>query len=86
MFNQRLCYSSREISLEVEGLRKICLYCLKVLIVVQVSAGSHIVLTGERLNNAENSSFHETPFWVTHTGGLVTSFIVSSYGSKDTIK
>ena len=91
LFNQGLCYSSREISLEVDGLRKFCLYCLKVLILVQfllkkISAGSHIVLTGERLNNAENSSFHETPFWVTQTGGLVTSFIVSSYGSKDTIK
>ena len=54
--------------------------------VLKISAGSHIVLTGERLNNAKNSSFHETPFWVTQTGGLVTSFIVSSYGSKDTIK
>ena len=30
--------------------------------VIKISAGSHIVLTGERLNNAENSSFHETPF------------------------
>ena len=35
LFNQGLCYSSREISLEVDGLRKICLYCLKVLILVQ---------------------------------------------------
>ena len=54
--------------------------------VIKISAGSHIVLTGERLNNAENSSFHEMLFWVTWTGGLVTSFIISSYGNKDTIK
>ena len=53
--------------------------------VIKISAGNHIVLAGERLNNAENSSFHETPFWVTRTGGLVTSFIISSYGNKDTI-
>ena len=54
--------------------------------VIKISAGSHIVLTGERLNNAKNSSFHETPFLVTRTGGLVASFIISSYGNKDTIK
>ena len=29
-------YSSREIPLEVDGLRKICLCCLKVLILVQI--------------------------------------------------
>ena len=54
--------------------------------VIKISAGCHIVLTGERLNHAENSSFLETPFWVTRTVGLVTSFIISSYGNKDTIK
>ena len=53
--------------------------------VIKNSAGSHIVLTGERLNHAENLSFYETPFRVTRTGGLVTSFIISSYGNKDTI-
>ena len=53
--------------------------------VIKISAGSHIVLTGERLNHAENLSFYETPFRVTRTGGLVTSFIISSYGNKDTI-
>ena len=53
--------------------------------VIKISAGNHIVLAGEGLNNTENSSFHEMPFWVTRTGGLVTSFIISSYGNKDTI-
>ena len=80
LFNQGLCYSSREIFILFESTY------IGAVFVIKISAGSHIVLTGERLNNAENSSFHETPFWVTQTGGLVTSFIVSSYGSKDTIK
>ena len=52
----------------------------------KISAGSHIVLAGERLNNDENSSFQDTSFWVTRTGGLVKSFIISSYDNKDMIK
>ena len=49
--------------------------------VIKNFRGSHIVLAGGRLNNAKNSSFHETPFWVTRTGALVTSLIISSYGN-----
>ena len=53
--------------------------------VIRIPAGRHIVLAGERLHNAENSSLHETPFSVTWTA-LVTSLIISSYGRKDTTK
>ena len=55
-FNQGLCYSSWEISLEVDGLRKICFESTYIGAVFVIKI--YIVLTGERLNNAENSSFH----------------------------
>ena len=34
--------------------------------VIKILVGSHIVLKGERLNNAKNSSFHETLFVTVH--------------------
>ena len=52
---------------------------------IKISAGSHIVLAGERVHNAETSSLHETPFSMKWTA-LVTSLIISSYGKKDTTK
>ena len=52
---------------------------------ITISAGSHIVLAGERVHNAETSSLHETPFSIKWTA-LVTSLIISSYGKKDTTK